>query len=267
MKKNIYLFSCYDLNHWLIKRFNKIQAAIKQQDTAMILFHRINEILPDRIRSLPHVVFSYDDLSILGYPMFKDTLLPGSTHFPLINFYRNNPDYTYYWFIEHDVSYTGDWSVFFDYWGARDADFLTGHIREYASEPDWYWWGLHHPDETIPLEKRLRSFNVIYRLSNRAVAFIDEVHRKNWHGHEEELLPTLLHNSGFSLRDFGGVGKFVHSGERNRFYIDAPDDREGLLKKGTLRWRPVFTWPGWRKNKLYHPVKLKKNLLQRLFWE
>ncbi len=257
VKKNIYLFCCQALDPGLTKKFDKIRSAIKRQDRAMILFHQTEAALPGSIHSYPHTTFSYNELSRLGYSMFRETLVPGSTHFPLINFYRNNSEYSYYWLIEYDVSYTGNWMKFFNYWDARDTDLLTGHIREYASEPDWTWWGLEHPDETIPLEKRLRSFNPIYRLSNRAIAFIDEKHQENWRGHYEELLPTLLHHNGFSIRDFGGTGQFVHSEERSRFYIDAPDDREGLLKKGTMRWRPVFNRPGWRRNKLYHPVKGK----------
>lgn len=257
MKKSIYLFACHEMNRGIKQRFNKIKNAVTPKDEAMILFHQKEEHLPEIIQSSPHTSFSYNDISKLGYPMLKETLVPGSTHYPLLNFYRENPEYEYYWFIEYDVVYTGNWRNFFDYWDACNADFLTCHIKKQPSKPQWAWWDLEHPEETIELEKRVSSFNTIYRLSNEAIAFIDQKHREYWRGHEEVLIATLLHNNGFSLRDFGGSGKFVLPDDLNKFYIDGAANKDK-----SMRWRPSFERPGRGKNKLYHPVKKINRLLE-----
>lgn len=218
MSNTVYLFVCHILNRRLEKAFHQIQSSIKNNDRALVLFHQQAEDLPDCIRPMPHAAFSDKTLSELGYPMLNKTFTPGSTHFPLIDFFRKNTGYAYYWFIEYDVRYTGDWKHFFDYWESSKSDFLTSHIRNFTEEPDWYWWGLKHSREKIPIENRYRSFNTIYRMSNRSIALIDKKHQEGWVGHHEELLPTLLYHNGCSIRDFGGTGPFVRSEDKNRFY-------------------------------------------------
>lgn len=255
MNNTAFLFVCHKTGNRFLKRYRRLQAAVSQKDCARFFFHQKERGLPRGLHSYPCSIFSDKDLSSLGYPVFREKLTPGSTHFPLLFFYLKNPGYKFYWFIEYDVCFTGNWKVFFDYWSVCDADFLTSHIRWYNDEPDWVWWRLAHPEKEIPKEKRLRSFNTIYRISNKALSFIHQKHLEQWRGHEEELLPTLLYHHGFSLCDFGGSGPFVRPEDKNRFYIDAPAARNGALKKGTMRWRPVVKFPRWRKNTLYHPVK------------
>jgi len=47
----------------------------------------------------------------------------------------------------------------------------------------------------------------------------------------------------------------VRPEDRNRCYIDAPPNSKGALTSGTMRYRPAFAKVGWRRGKLYHPVK------------
>ena len=133
--------------------------------------------------------------------------------------------------------------------------FITSHIRYYQEEPDWHWWGLKKESHEILLKHRLRSFNTIYRISSSALQFLIEKHQEGWKGHHEELIPSLLYSHGFQIHDFGGTGSFVAAEDKKRFYLDSPPDKKGRLKKGTMRFRPVFSKPGSKRMKLYHPVK------------
>jgi hypothetical protein len=187
--------------------------------------------------------------------MEEPSFFPGQVHFPLLQFFRDNPDFDYYWLIEYDVRFAGDWRLFFDYFRDKNQDFLTCHIRRHADEPGWRWWSvLHHPHKSIPLSERLGSFNPIYRLSNPSLSFLHQSLSDGWCGHFEVLLPTLLHHNGFTLMDIGGKGTFTPPSMEDNFYT-AQRNSDGALECGTMRYRPSFWRAGQEKNKLYHPVK------------
>jgi hypothetical protein len=177
-------------------------------------------------------------------------------HFPVFDFFLAHPEYVHYWLVEYDVRYTGAWAEFLGSFDACDHDLITSHIRRFADEPKWNWWrSLHHPTRTIPSERYLRSFNVIYRLSRRALAYLHAAQLDGWRGHPEVEFPTLLHEGGFRLLDFGGDGPFVPPGRRNRAYT-CRGTRSGKLSPfATVTFRPSRARVGWRRNKLYHPVK------------
>ena len=233
--------------------FSKIRKAVPKGSDAFMLFHCHGHKAPSFSGDIHK--FTDQDLKKIGFPMFSDTIVPGNAHFPVMEFARKYPAYDFYWVIEYDVCFSGDWKKLFSHYQTSGADLLTCHIRKYQEEPAWHWWGLRHPDNEISLTERYRSFNPIYRISSSALSFIDRMHQEQWTGHYEELLPTLLFHNGYQLQDIGGTGSFVKQGDRNRFYIDNPKDHKGRLNKGTMRFRPPFTKPGWRWNKLYHPVK------------
>ncbi|MES2006380.1 MAG: hypothetical protein V4450_17815 [Bacteroidota bacterium] len=162
-----------------------------------------------------------------------------------MDFFSKHGEYGYYWYIEYDVFFTGDWKIFLDFFKDVNKDFLSCDIRLYENTSTWPWWQtLKHPEKKIALANRLRSFNPIYRLSAAALFFIQQQLYNKWSGHHEVLLPTLLYHNNFSLSDFGGDGEFVDKGAENKFY-----------SKETFRWRPAFNKAGGLKNKLYHPVK------------
>lgn len=207
-----------------------------------------------KINGIDEFIFTLDDLKHLGYPMMGDSVVPGHTHFPLMNYYKKQPEKSdYYWVIEYDVRYTGRWEQLFDHFSDSTADFISSYICYYSEEPNFYWWGLEHPKKEIILKERVRSFNPIYRISARALNFLDKEQKKGWCGHYEVLIPTLLyHNNSFELLDFGGDGKFAK--QKNKFYTSRTD-KDGKIMSGTMRYVPATSRAGFRPNKIYHPVK------------
>jgi hypothetical protein len=203
-------------------------------------------------------VFEVAALFRLPYSKIPTPELIGHGHLAVLDFFLSHPDYDFYWFIEYDVRYTGTWDSFFGPVRELDHDFVTTHIRWFAEEPDWdFWPTFGHGAERVPNEQLLRSFNVIYRISNRALTFLDNILRDGWQGHHETLIITLLHRNGFKLLDLGGNGSFVSPQARNAVYTSKGYRSGWLSPLGTLRWRPSRTRPGLRKNKIYHPVKPK----------
>lgn len=218
-------------------------------DVYLILNRNNINMKPSVNRNIINITFK-ETLS-LGYTPIQDTIVPGSNHFILLWFYRRFPYYKYYWSIEYDVAFSGNWERLFALCESRYAHFLSTHIKHYIEDPYWYWWEyLYGNMSQIGIYDRLRSFNPIYRISNEALSLIDKTLLAGSYGHHEVLIPTLLYSKNFSIEDFGGTGCFTPKSFINKIYIQ---DEYG----GTMRFRPSFRREDTflYKNKLYHPVK------------
>lgn len=223
--------------------------------------------VPKRIR-----VFScdLDDINALGYIPIGQSMLPGSVHFPLLKFYRDVPKYAYYWFIEYDVYFSAKWSQLLDTFYLSDEDFISSHVEFFDEQKNfpWCWWHVSN-HVGYPLDKCVKSFNPIFRISKSALSYIDKYQSQGFYAHAEVMISTCLYNAGFRIRDFGESGYFVPDGFENRFYIK----QEGV-NKGTMRYRPLYTEKELSENmilgKLFHPVKfcrleLNKNSVADFF--
>lgn len=246
--KQAVLYLTTKSNEWTLSSFHALEQSLQGKADVYFAYHQQGDVLPVSLQNIENqFVFTSDVLKELGYaPIERGKLVPGSNHFPLLKFYKENQGYDYYWLVEDDVRFSGDWRDFFDSFASSTSDFLSSVIETKAENPNWYWWtSLKAGNEVITEEKLLKSFNPIYRLSSQALVCIDAHLRIGWMGHYEVLLPTLLYNKGFLLEDFGGEGTFVRPENNAKFYDDT-----------TMRIAPVL--PDDRKNYLFHPVKEEK---------
>ena len=246
--KQAVLYLTNKSNEWTLSAFHALEQSLQGNADVYFAYHQQGDALPVALRNIENLfVFTSDILGDLGYtPIEQGKLVPGSNHFPLLKFFRENLGYDYYWLVEDDVRFSGEWKVFFDSFASSTSDFLSSVIETKAENSDWYWWNcLKTGNETIAEDKLLRAFNPIYRLSCQALSCIDAHLREGWMGHHEVLLPTLLYNKGLFLEDFGGEGAFVRPENKAKFYDDT-----------SMRIAPVL--PDDRKNYLFHPVKEEK---------
>lgn len=246
--KQAVLYLTTKSNEWTLNSFHALEQSLQGMADVYFAYHQQGDVLPVSLQNIENLfVFTSDVLNELGYtPIKKGKLVPGSNHFPLLKFFKENQCYDYYWLVEDDVRFSGDWKDFFDSFASSTSDFLSSVIETKAENPTWYWWtSLKTGNEVIAEEKLLKSFNPIYRLSSQALVCIDAHLRIGWMGHYEVLLPTLLYNKGFLLEDFGGEGAFVCPENKAKFYNDT-----------SMRIAPVL--PDDRKSYLFHPVKEEK---------
>src|SRR5687767_6179104 len=205
-----------------------------------LAYHQTTEDIPEAIKQLNHFTFTNDVLSRHGYISLGDKVY-NSTHFVLLDFYLKNPSYDYYWYIEDDVRFAGSWDCLFNFYTeySIQPDLISSHMYTFQDAPEWFLWeSLFHPYNHIPMYLRIRSFNPIFRISNAALRCIHYSLKDKWWGHQEVLLPTILHHEGFHIADFGGRGPFVLSGQEDKFYISS--DYSGSHKTGSMRFRPVI---------------------------
>lgn len=246
--KQAVLYLTTKSNEWTLSSFHALVQSLQGKADVYFAYHQQGDVLPVSLQNIENLfVFTSDVLKELGYtPIERGKLMPGSNHFPLLKFYKENQGYDYYWLVEDDVRFSGEWKDFFGSFASCTSDFLSSVIETKAENPTWYWWtSLKTGNEVIAEEKQLKSFNPIYRLSSQALVCIDAHLRIGWMGHYEVLLPTLLYNKGFLLEDFGGEGTFVRPENNAKFYDDT-----------SMRIAPVL--PDDRKNYLFHPVKEEK---------
>ena len=246
--KQAVLYLTNKSNEWTLSAFHALEQSLQGMADVYFAYHQQGDVLPVSLQNIENLfVFTSDVLNELGYtPIEKGKLVPGSNHFPLLKFFKENQCYDYYWLVEDDFRFSSEWKDFFGSFASCTSDFLSSVIETKAENPTWYWWtSLKTGNEVIAEEKLLKSFNPIYRLSSQALACIDAHLRIGWMGHYEVLLPTLLYNKGFLLEDFGGEGTFVRPENNAKFYDDT-----------SMRIAPVL--PDDRKNYLFHPVKEEK---------
>lgn len=178
----------------------------------------------------------------------------GNTTFPIIWFFRANPDYPAYWRIEYDVVYDGEWHDFFSAYTANPADLLTTTLYRPEVRPDWGWWPtIAKPWHVWRPLRRVRAFMPIARLSPRALTTIDKAYQKGWVGHDEVLVPSVLQTYGLTIQDLGGEGEFTPENARERLYTNTPAARG--LAPGSFVCPPHLPTPDPRPGMLYHPVK------------
>lgn len=209
--------------------------------------------LPEDIRA---VRYTYGDLCSMDYPAIDMRIVPGSVHFVMLRFRLDHPGYSHYWSVEYDVEMDGDWRAIFRECAAHDADLIACDIQDFKENPCWYWWNaLVLREAMVPLIKRTRSFNPIYRLSSRA---LDLLHRRQGEGdggHFEVLLPTLLKAYGMKLGDLHRRGRYALPGLSRDYYC-----KEAPQPHGSMRHAPAIptSCMDGTSGYLFHPVKSDK---------
>ncbi|NII83152.1 beta-1,6-N-acetylglucosaminyltransferase [Pedobacter sp. SG908] len=242
----------------ILDEYHRLKTQISGLSDVTMLYHKTDEkLLDNELLDIAPYTFTDKIFTELGYQTFRHSELDGSNHFPLIKFFRDFPEYDYYWYIEDDVRFLKGWDIFFAYFLNNEVqdDFLSSHIRDYEDEPGWYWWSSLQNDLEPDKKQRIRSFNPIFRISRAALAYIDQCHLNGWSGHFEVLLPTLLKSAGFSIAEFGGEGKYVLPGCTNFFYNASRPDKLGNVLTGSMRYRPVIKAEEMTEALIYHPVK------------
>ena len=258
VQQSVILFTTHLLDEYIIAQYRKLRSETVDLGLRAILLAQEDTInredVPDDIDCY---WFSVESLNELDYEPIEETIVPGSNHFATLQFYKAHPDYAYYWTVEFDVCFSGNWQTFFEAFEDVETDFLSTHIQRIDENRSWPWWHSLYPtsDLTVPRTEYIKSFNPIYRLSNAAIAKLDELLTAGHRGHHELLVPTLLAHFGFSLGDFGGTGSFVLPAFEERFYT-GNHPLDSWYQESTMRYRPLLKVEDMQiLNKIYHPIK------------
>ena len=110
-----FLFQSHSVSTQLTRQYGNIRKATARMGNSFFLYHQRRSEAPSGLPGL--YLFSNESLSRLNYRMIGPSFSPGHTNFPLLQFFRDHPDFDHYWLIENDVRFSGDWYFFFDTFG------------------------------------------------------------------------------------------------------------------------------------------------------
>lgn len=233
---------------YTIDKIESLMSVINNYTEFYILYNATSNILPTALEPYKDHIFSFtsDILYTMGYQPLGDSLVYGNCHFPVLKFFLAHQEYDYYWTIEDDVVFTGNWSTLIDHYKKDTSDFISALIRTYDDDPQWDLWNsLYTNTESIDKESIIAAFNPIYRMSNRALSLTNQTLLRGWRGHAEVIISTIMRCNGLSIKDMGGSGRYVTKGEEDLFYTTESHSYEALKIQS------------YRPNCIYHPIKQK----------
>ncbi len=241
-----------------VRRYRRLQEETRTVADCFVLFQAAGgeterKFAPDC------KVHAFDPAALpatLGYPyLTKRGIVPGCPHYPLVDFCRQH-SYPYYWLIENDVEFSGNWNRLVSACAQDPADLVAAHVVPHEADPGWIWWRSLAAPQRRPLDpaKLLRAFFPVYRISRQGLSYIDCMLQSGWRGHYEALIPTLLGAAGMSIRDIQHFGP-LYLGTRQ----DPPHEVQHLDQLSTLRWRPPVSREEFvrrfRSDVIFHPIK------------
>jgi len=136
-------------------------------------------------------------------------------HLRMLNFYKQNPNYEYYWFFDDDVK-IDDWDGFLTSVDKDTSDFISYFIfKKYdvESQPNIpiiddktvsrHMWFERFPGDkdTLPYDvtEYFGSFFPTTRYSNSAMKKLVELNDEGFFGYGEGFVPTVLNYFGMTL--------------------------------------------------------------------
>lgn len=247
--RDVVVFLTHIFDPEIERRFLKLQRECAPTSDVVLLTER-GTTVPAGLRRFTER-YDFATLKHTARSVIGDRIVPGNCHLRSIDYYRRFPDYRFYWFVEYDVVYTGDWGAFIASFAGDESDLLASLVRTLADEPDWNWRSAFSTAaDELPEEQWVLAFLPIHRISARGLATVAAKVRDGWVGHFEVVLPSALGHAGLRLADLGGSGAWTPRDRVHRHYVDWP----GLPYAGTVRYRPPIRLRPIR-NMLYHPCK------------
>jgi hypothetical protein len=220
----VVLFRAHYFTQPIVREIRRLRAELPGCDHHVVGY--IKEGQPYAQAPAPHRhMYRRADLAALPYPQkiartdWDDPT--GDNDLPCHAFYRERPDFDFYWIVEYDVRYTGHWGKLFAELRTSAADLLATTIQDQEDNPFWCHWDslVDVPGTFIAL---VRSFLPFCRLSNRALEAIDRWYRAGGAGHYEMTWPSVCKAAGLTIQDIGGEGPYTPAKWRGKHYRNSP---------------------------------------------
>ncbi len=263
MARTAILFVAHSVNRELLRRYRSIADDLPSGFDAFFALDATRSRVRYRVdRSMARTynlfLFSRDLLSKLPYERARRdwqgrSLVPGLQDLLPQAFRRLNPGYDFIYFIEYDVLYSGRWRSFFSAFQDSSSAYIATSVTAKVEVPDWEHFATFKTDRPLPDERILRSFMPICRYSTPGLDALEERYSRGWRGHHEVLVPTATLDAGLTVEDFGGDGRYVRPGNRNRFYTSSR--LEETLAPGSFVFIPEPSEVPRDRPVLLHPCK------------
>ena len=149
------------------------------------------------------VFFDFAQLAAKAPRILGSKLIPGNCHLTMLAFFGARPGFDYYWHIEYDVVFTGDWRTLLDAWRGMQRP-RRGASCERAARSRIGRGGPRCKSLRRGGSGPVRAFLPVYRISRRALERLEMAVREGSSGHFEALVPTVLQAASLRISDLGG---------------------------------------------------------------
>lgn len=249
IKKEAIFIATHFINKDLINKIKKILRDTGFEKDLYILSW--NTWIVSHNPEIKKIIFDHEHIK----PLHERWILDNEMDICRINIVKvlqknNIPLYDYYWFIEYDVDYRGNWGELLDI--KNESDLICTHLIDYTENDKWVWWKYFNtPMKNI---KKMRAFLPIYRISRNMLEEIGTaITQEDWRGHIEALIPTIVGVKNGKINEIWWNSKYTLPQNINKFYNSYPSWYE--IWFGEFRWIPHMLNSCKRKERLYHPIK------------
>ena len=219
--KQAVLLSTHFINGFVLNSYHKLRRSLAADYEVSVLININDRDKLSRLNGVQCYICDLEAVNSLGYNPIRESLLPGSCHFPVLRFYRDYLEYDFYWFIEYDVYFTGSWSALLDDCSRnlQKYDFLSSQIERFDLNTNgrWPWW-YDSNKSGFALADSIKGFNPICGYSKDALACLDEFLTRGYSAHSEVMITSCLYHAGMKIGDFGGSGIFVPKGYEHKYH-------------------------------------------------
>ena len=129
--------------------------------------------------------------------------------YAVLLYFREHPNFDFYWSIEYDVYFNGNWSVLFDACKEDKSDLLGCYLRKFEDEipynPLW-----NHLNFDATKEQHKICYGPVQRYSKEALQILDKEYQACLHGFGETAVPTILSINGLVCTDINSNGMFYN---------------------------------------------------------
>lgn len=106
--------------------------------------------------------------------------------------------YDYYYMVEYDVLFGGNWSNIFDRLSSERADLIAGYYQKKSEHPEWVHWYYNYNLDVTDDDNIIRTCLSFCRLSCSAMYYLLSFIDSNKLNSLYELwVPTLLYDAGY----------------------------------------------------------------------
>jgi hypothetical protein len=244
MSKQVILYRCHFINDEIIRQYHALKEACSSQYDVVMLCDQGSQT-QDIPLGIDNHKTTLEDAKAMGYPLWKDRGLHFHMDYAVLHFFKQHPDYSYYWIVEYDVRFEGSWEEFFSYFQDDDAHLLSTFLRTQGEDPQWAWWKEHNLE--VPVSQLKGMFCPIIRLSKEALILLDHQHSSGLGGYCEVVIPTLLDQAGLKIKDiterfYDPIGSFNFNGVvlKPRGKLLHPVKKVGFFKRAVSLYRFIF---------------------------
>lgn len=182
------------IENFILKIQNDLENSKSKNINLFILLHSENDnIIPDS-NSIKKLIIRFTENDIKNTYSIGYYTIWLSNHWILMWFYKNMPNFDYYWSIEYDVRISGDSCKIWEHESCCDFLYVMGN---YVRPKNIY--NNHYVGNKLLDADKYHGYLQLARYSNKALKYLDNCFSNGENGQDEMIIFSLLNRNRSGL--------------------------------------------------------------------